>query len=161
MTAPVMMGITSPTGSHLPVLEHAASRLTPGSLVIEHGAGLYSTPLLARFDVRVACAEPHTGWAEWARWIYQGKVEIHDSWKRLVPLLDDAALVFIDGPAKERGPLIVSCFEHSVPVIVAHDTQQEDWQHYGYQPHFFEQRGYAVSQHSEDTHRTTLWMKRA
>lgn len=161
MTAPVMMGITSPTGSHLPTLESAARNLQPGSLVIEHGAGLYSTPLLARLDVRVICSEPHAGWAEWARWMYQGKAEFVDSWKRLVPQLESASLVFVDGPARERGPLITACLDRGVPCVVAHDTQERDWDHYGYQRHYFAHRDYVVTQHSEDTHRTTLWVKRA
>lgn len=161
MIAPVMMGITSPTGSHLPTLEAAVRDLPADARVIEHGAGLYSTPLLARLGARVTCAEPHVGWAEWARWIYQGNVEIVDSWKRLVPLLSDTALAFVDGTAKERGPLIAACLERGVPAIVAHDTQPADWNHYGYQPHFFTYRGYDVSHFAEDTHRTTLWTKRA
>lgn len=159
MTAPVMMGISSPTGSHLPTLEAAAHLISIGSLVIEHGAGLYSTPLLARLGVRVVCSEPHVGWAEWARWIYNGNVEIVESWKRLVPLLSDAALVFIDGPAKERGLLLAACIDHGVPLIVAHDTQEQDWDHYGHKRHLFRPQGYVVTQHSEDTHRTTLWAK--
>jgi hypothetical protein len=161
MIAPVMMGITSPTGSHLPTLEAAVRRLAPDSHVAEHGAGLYSTPLLARLGVRVTCAEPHVGWAEWARWIYRGNVDIVDSWKRLVPLLSDVALAFVDGAAKERGPLIAACLERGVSTIIAHDTQPEEWAAYGYQPHFFTYRGYDVSQHAEETHRTTLWIKRA
>src|SRR5690349_5415464 len=71
-----MMGIASPTGSHLPVLEAQISALPPNSLAIEHGAGLYSTVLLARLGVRVLCSEPHPGWREWAEWVYRGKVEM-------------------------------------------------------------------------------------
>jgi len=50
-----MFGITEPTGSHVPTLETAARACT--GLVIEHGAGLYSTPLLARLGCRVLCVE--------------------------------------------------------------------------------------------------------
>ena len=51
-----MMGIASPTGSHLPVLERAA-RACGSGLVIEHGAGLYSPPLLAHLGCNVLCVE--------------------------------------------------------------------------------------------------------
>ncbi len=159
MTAPVMMGITSPTGSHLPVLEAAAARLSPDSFVVEHGAGIYSTPLLARLGVRVLCSEPHPGWAEWARWMYQDRGVITASWKRLVPRLTEAALAFIDGPAKERGPLLAACFAAKVPTIVAHDTQPKDASHYEYHAHYFKHPGYTVTHSAEDTHRTTLWVK--
>ena len=94
-----MMGIESPTGSHLPVLE-AAVLAAGDAIVIEHGAGLYSSPLLARLNARVVCIESHVGWAEWARWIYQGKAEIIDTWKHAADLLPDAAVVFIDGVAR-------------------------------------------------------------
>lgn len=151
-----MMGIESPTGSHLPVLEQAAGDAA-NRLVIEHGAGLYSTPLLARLGCNVLCCEPHAGWAEWARWIYQGNVEMVGSFKRVIERLGDAAVVFLDGPTRERGLLLQACLERHVPTIIAHDTQQGDWGHYGYQPHMFTHVDYVISQHAEESHRTTLW----
>lgn len=153
-----MMGIECPTGSHLPVLEQYAHS---GTVVIEHGAGLYSTPLFARAGCRVLCCEPHPGWAEWARWMYQGNVEMLDSYKRAIERLGEAHLVFIDGPARERGVLLQQSLDRGVPVIVAHDTQQGEWVHYQYQPHMFKHPDYVVTQHSEDTHRTTLWVLRS
>jgi hypothetical protein len=161
MTAPGMMGISSPTGSHLPELVKHTALLPADALVIEHGAGLYSTPLLARLSCSVLCVEPHPGWREWASWIYEGRAEMLDSFKRVVPHLDRAALVFIDGPAGERGPLIQACLDRRVPVVIAHDTNEKDWQHYGYRPHMFIAAGYAVSHIAEDTHRTTTWVRRA
>lgn len=155
-----MMGIESPTGSHLPVLEAALSA-AGDRLVIEHGAGIYSTPLMARLGCRVLCVEPHPGWAEWARWIYQGRAEVVESWKHAVPCLGDAAAVFIDGPASERGTLVQACLDVGVPTIIAHDTNPEEWNHYGYQPHMFIHAEYTVTQHSEDSHRTTRWVLRA
>lgn len=156
-----MMGIASPTGSHLPVLEAEVAALPDGALVIEHGAGLYSTPLLARLGCRVLCCEPHPGWAEWARWIYQGRVEIVDSYKRILERCGDAAVVFVDGPARERGPILQACFDRGVRVVIAHDTQQGEWGLYGYQPHMFKHPRYAVSHSAEDSHRTTLWRLRS
>lgn len=156
-----MMGIASPTGSHIPVLERAVIGAGPDALIIEHGAGLYSTPLLARLSDRVLCSEPHPGWAEWARWIYQGKAEIVDSVKQLIPRLADAALVFVDGPAQERGLLMQRALDAGVPTIIAHDTQPDEWRHYGYQPHMFQQPRYTVTHHAEDSHRTTLWVLRS
>lgn len=151
-----MMGIASPTGSHLPVLEAEVAALPEGALVIEHGAGLYSTPLLARMGVRVLCSEPHAGWSEWARWIYDGRVEI-GTFDETVARLGEAALVFLDGPAKERGQLLPMCLDLGVPTVIAHDTQRKEWRYYDFKLHMFEHERYTVTHSSEDTHRTTLW----
>lgn len=156
-----MMGIASPTGSHLPVLETAVKALPEGALVIEHGAGLYSTPLLARLGARVLCCEPHAGWSEWARWIYQDRVEVIASFKEVAARLEEAAVVFLDGPAMERGWLLQQCLDRGVPTIIAHDTNKKTWREYGFQPHHFEHRDFVITQHSEDTHRTTLWVRRS
>jgi hypothetical protein len=156
-----MMGIASPTGSHLPVLSHEAfkANLTQG-LIIEHGAGLYSTPLLAKLGCRVLCSEPHRGWSEWAAWIYEGRVEMCDSIEAVIPRLPEAALVFLDGPAKERGVLLQACLDASVPTIIAHDTQRSEFRYYGFKPAMFEHPRYEVSHTAEDSHRTTLWKLR-
>lgn len=156
-----MMGIASPTGSHLPSL-HAGAVLAAqrDALLIEHGAGLYSTPLLARFDIEVLCVEPHEGWREWARWIYSGSradAEMGDSWKRAVPRLSDAATVFIDGPANERGPLLRASLEANVPMVIVHDTEEREWDYYGHKRHFFEWPKYRIAHFAEDSHRTTVW----
>jgi hypothetical protein len=151
-----MMGIASPTGSHLPVLEAEARALPPGALIIEHGAGLYSTPLLARLGVRVLCSEPHPGWAEWARWIYDGKVEVC-SIDQAISSLSEAALVFLDGPAKERGQLLPLCLDAHVPAIIAHDTNRREWRYYDFKPHMFGHERYEVTHSAEESHRTTLW----
>lgn len=154
-----MMGISSPTGSHLPSLTKAVEALPSEALVIEHGAGLYSTPLLARLGCRVLCVEPHEGWREWARWIYDDRAEMADSWKRAVPRLAEAAVVFIDGPANERGPLLHAALQANVPTIIVHDTEEREWDFYGHKRHFFEWPKYRVTHHSEDTHRTTVWIR--
>lgn len=156
-----MMGIASPTGSHLPVLGEALRKLDDGR-VIEHGAGLYSTPLLAQLShLDIVCCEPNAGWAEWARWIYSGRALMLESFKDVVPLLADAELVFLDGPARERGLLLQRCLDLDVPTIIAHDTQPAAWAEYGYQPHMFIHPAYNITQHAEDTHRTTLWTLRS
>lgn len=159
MTAPVMMGITSPTGSHLPVLDAEISVLPPDSLVLEHGAGLYSTPLLARSSVRVVCAEEHEGWREWARWIYQGRFVVEEMTKRLVPRMASAALVFIDGEANNRSWLLGEAIKARVPVIIAHDTEEEHWHLYKYRAEHFESPAYHIV-HDSNPHRTTLWKLR-
>lgn len=154
-----MMGITSPTGSHLPILEAEVAKLAPDSLVFEHGAGLYSTPLLARSAVSVLCAEEHEGWREWAQWLYQGRVEILELAKRVVPRLPGVSLAFIDGEAKNRGWLIEKCIEARVPTIIAHDTEPGHWQYYGHSERIFTAPAYAITQDNEP-HRTTLWTLR-
>lgn len=162
MTISTMMGIDSPTGSHLPALTEAVNALPPGALVIEHGAGLYSTPLLAKCAPHVLCVEPHEGWREWARWIYSmgaARVEMGDSFKRAVPRLTDAAVVFIDGPAPERGPLLHKSLEAGVPTIIVHDTEEREWDFYGHKRHFFEWPKYQIAHTAEHSHRTTTWRR--
>lgn len=159
-----MMGIASPTGSHLPALTAVVAALPPGSLVAEHGAGMYSTPLLCRYPVRVLCAESHLGWLEWARWMYASAGIDHefvDSFKRLVPRLTEVAALFVDGAADERGLLLAAALERNVRAIVAHDTEEEHWAAYGFKPHHFRYRGYLVSHYSEDSHRTTVWQRQS
>jgi hypothetical protein len=155
-----MMGVASPTGSHVPVLEEAA-RAAVDKLIIEHGAGLYSTPLLAALGCRVLLVEPHPGWSEWARWIYNDRVEVVTTAALVVPHLPEAALVFLDGPAKERGALLRACFSSCVPTIIAHDTQPREWSYYDFTRDMFEHNGYCVSHTAEDSHRTTMWKLRS
>lgn len=153
-----MFGITEPTGSHVPQLEEAA-RATTG-LVIEHGAGLYSTPLLARLGCRVLCCESVEGWREWARWIYEDRGEVADSLSAVIARLSDATLVFIDGPETERARLISACIAARVPVIVAHDTHPRAWKFYGWQPEHFKPPGYTVTDHDyRGKYRTTVWRR--
>lgn len=159
MTAPVMMGITSPTGSHLPILDREVTALPSDSLVFEHGAGLYSTPLLARSAVRVLCSEEHEGWREWARWLYQDRAEMLELAKRVVPRLPEVALAFIDGEAGNRGWLISKCIEAHVPTIIAHDTEEDHWSYYDHREQYFRHAAYIIT-HDDQPHRTTLWKLR-
>jgi hypothetical protein len=154
-----MMGIASPTGSHLPVLEQYVREAGDG-LIIEHGAGLYSTVLLARLGCRVVCMEPHKGWAEWARWVYEDRVEVIDSMPATIALLPKAAVVFLDGPAKARGVLLQSCLDAGVPTIIVHDTNKREWRFYDFKASMFEDTRYDVTHHAEDSHRTTLWKRK-
>lgn len=147
------MDISYPTGSHVPALEQAARAVGDG-LVIEHGAGIYSTPLLARVGCRVLCVESHDGWREWAQWIYEGRAEVVGTMDVPYRRLREAALVFIDGPADERGPLLSACMESRVPTIIAHDTDAKTWDYYGFRPQHFMTTLYSVSQ---PVARTTLW----
>jgi hypothetical protein len=151
-----MFGITEPTGSHLPMLE-LALRVSHG-LVIEHGAGLYSSPLLARMGKPVLCWEPVAAWREWATWFYDGRAEVVETfdWGRL----RDAGLVFIDGPAKERGPLLDACLTAGVSHIVVHDTHERCFKEYGWRPDHFTAPGYVVTHDVyKRKYRTTLWTK--
>ncbi len=152
--------IASPAGSHVPMLEASLDSLSPGSLVIEHGAGLYSTPLLASRDVEIQCIESHPGWAEWARWVYglAGRgCTIDGSWKHCPA--DRAALVFIDGESRTRGPLLKFCLERGAPLIVAHDTQEERWSEYRHLASYFTWAGYSVT-HDAGPVRTTTWARK-
>lgn len=151
-----MFGISEPTGSHLPLLGDAA-RASRG-LIIEHGAGLYSTPLFLRLGRRVLCVEPNRGWREWAQWMYGDRAEVADSmpW----PLLKDAGLVFIDGPAAERAPLLDACLSAGVPHIVAHDTHERCFAEYGWREDHFTAPGYTIAHDVfKRKYRTTLWTK--
>ena len=154
-----MMSISSPTGSHLPVLE-AECRAAGDGLIIEHGAGIYSTPLLARLGSNAICVEPHPAWREWARWIYGDGIEILETAIAVAPRLAGAALVFLDGPAKERGPLLQWCLDAGVPTIIAHDTNKREFAYYGFTAAMFAHERYDVTHTAEDTHRTTLWKRK-
>lgn len=143
-------------GSHARLLESALQTLPDGALVIEHGAGVYSTPLIARFDVRVVCIEECIGWRSWAAWLYADKADTLQRAKAAIPLLEQAGLVFIDGAARERGDLLKWALERSVPLIVAHDTEGDARNIYGYQAHSFSAKGYDVA-HDGERPQTTMW----
>ncbi len=151
-----MMGIASPTASHLPVLEAEAVAAGDG-LIIEHGAGLYSTVLLQRLGARAICIEPHKGWAEWARFVYGPDIEVLETAAAAAPWLVAASLAFLDGPAKERGPLLQACLDAGVPTIIAHDTNKREFAFYEFTPSMFADARYDITHTAEDTHRTTLW----
>jgi hypothetical protein len=153
MKKPPKMEILHPTASHLPALEAALS--DPSSAwVIEHGAGLYSTPTFQRSHAKVLCIESHPGWADWARWMYRdhhgSEVVTAIPWDRV----GDAVLVFIDGPADERGPLLTSCLARGVQTIIAHDTGIKTREYYGYKPEHFMVTRYTVT---NPVDRTTVW----
>ena len=152
----MMFGIAEPTGSHVNVLEVAARDAT--GLVIEHGAGLYSTPLLTRLGCRVLCCEPNDGWREWAAWMYREKGETVTALRDVMPRLADAGLVFIDGPANERGALLSACLAAGVPRIVAHDTHERCWTENGWTAEHFAAPGYVVDHDVyRRKYRTTFW----
>lgn len=153
------MGILCPSGSHLPTLARAIAGAGPGAVIIEHGAGLYSTPLLARLRCNVLCYEPHPNWHEWANWIYEGRCKLLGSFDELIASVDKASVVFIDGPALERGPLLSASIAAGVSSIVVHNTEEGDWPAYALNAEQFSAPGYEVTHHSADTYRTTLWQR--
>lgn len=153
-----MFGISEPTGSHLMLLEPAA-RAASG-LVIEHGAGFYSTPLLARLGCRVLCYEQNDGWREWAAWIYQGRAEFTGSLRDTLARVADASLVFIDGSTDDRVRLLDACLAASVPTIVAHDTHPRGWEEYGWRAEHFSWPGYVIEHDNyRGKYQTTRWSK--
>lgn len=153
-----MFGINEPTGSHVTILEREARNAS--GLVIEHGAGLYSTPLLARIGCRVLCYETQPGWREWAQWVYDGRGEVMGKYISMTKRLPEAALVFIDGIESERAKLLEACFAANVPAIVAHDTHPIVWNTYGWRAEHFTPPGYAVEyEDMKDRYRTTVWKR--
>lgn len=151
--------IDMPWGSHRDALAAALAELDPGALVVEHGAGIFSSPLIARFDVRVVVIEELPGWAGWASWLYKSAgrdVRVLDRAKTAIPHLADAALVFIDGAIRERGDLLKWSLDAGARTIIAHDTEEDHRSLYGYAGHYFERRGYATtSDNGKPT--TTVW----
>lgn len=153
-------------GSHTSVLNSALESLdysgsTP--LVIEHGAGMYSSPVIARHGVRVLCIEEAPGWRSWAEWLYDtaGRPLVLESRaKAAIHSLSSAALVFIDGAARERGDLLKWALAAKVPTIIAHDTEDDTGSTHGYQRHLFAPGEYFVT-HDGDKPRTTVWRLRA
>lgn len=149
-------------GSHVDALDAALGAVPPGSLVIEHGVGLYSSPVIARHDVRVLAIEEWPGWLAWSRWLYEssGREFSHlERAKQCIPHLARAELVFIDGAARERGDLLKWCLEAGVPRIVAHDTEDDRRGFYNYLGHLFRFRGYTVTDDGKAFPRTTTWIK--
>lgn len=142
-------------GSHAAMLESALDTLPAGSLVIEHGAGMYSSPLISRRDLRVICIEEATGWRSWAKWLYGGKVTLLARAKESIPHLASAALVFIDGAARERADLLKWTLQAGAPLVIAHDTHDPQ---YDYQ---IGNRGDYVINHDRGTPATTRWQKSA
>lgn len=137
--------------------------LNPGAFVVEHGAGLYSTPLIARHDVRVLVIEEAPGWLAWARWLYAGfgrETTTLEMAKRSLPYLSGASLVFVDGAARERGALLRWALDARVPCVVAHDTERDQQNFYNYGNHQFSRLGYTVV-HDGDRPRTTVWQRNA
>jgi len=153
-----MFGIKEPTASHLTLLSRAA-RVSHG-LVIEHGAGLYSTPLLSRMSCQVLCCESNEAWANWAYWIYEGCVDVVNSLSVAIKMLPSAGLVFIDGAANERATLLDACLAAGVPHIVAHDTHERCFAEYGWRADHFTVPGYTIEHDVfKRKYRTTLWTK--
>lgn len=151
-------------GSHTDTLSAALSGLPSGALVIEHGAGLYSSTLIARYDVRAMVIEELPGWTEWAAWVYGSagrEMTSLDRAKPVIPKLAEAALVFIDGAARERGDLLRWSLEAGAPLIIAHDTEDDTRKTYGYAPHLFSHKGYAATHDGRSFARTTTWRKAA
>ncbi len=143
-------------GSHVTALAVALSCLAPGALVIEHGAGIYSSPLIARFDVRVLVVEEAPGWRSWSYWLYESarrESRSIDRAKLAIPSLAGAGLVFIDGAARERADLLRWSLEADVPYVIAHDTEAGC---YGYPRHLLE-RGETV--HVAGLPATTVWRR--
>lgn len=149
-------------GSHSTVMEPLLASLKPGSLVIEHGAGLFSSTLISRYDVRVVVIEEMQGWIGWAKWLYSSagrEVSVLDRAKPVIPLLAESSLVFIDGATRERGDVLKWSLDAKAPIVVAHDTEEDHRKQYGYHSNLFERPGYSVS-HDGVFPRTTTWSRR-
>lgn len=140
-------------GSHAPTIEAALDTLAPGSLVIEHGAGMYSSPLIARRDLRVLCIEEAPGWRSWAAWLYGDRATLLSRAKECVPHLSSSALVFIDGAARERADLLKWALDAGVPAVIAHDTHDPQ---YGYR---IGARADYVATHDSGRPQTSFWRK--
>lgn len=150
-------------GSHLPVLESALAALPPGAVVIEHGAGLYSSPVIARHDVEVICIEEAPGWRQWAAWLYAQagrKVQMLDRAKQAAPYLAASGVVFVDGATRERCDLIKWALAAKSSLVVAHDTEEDAGPIYNYHRHLFSAGEYHVS-HDSNRPRTTTWKRAA
>lgn len=116
---------------------------------------MYSSTLIARYNVRVVCIEEASGWRSWAEWLYNGRAELVTRAKRVISRLPDAALVFIDGAARERGDLLRWALDAGAPTVIAHDT--EDGQ-YGYR---LTDSRYAIEHDSKRPQTTTFRLIRS
>lgn len=146
-------------GSHGDMLIAALESLPSGSLVIDHGAGIYSTPMISHFDVHVICVEDEPGWRSWASWMYSMRgreAEVIARGKSTVSRMPEASLVFIDGVTRERGDVLKWALAAEVPTIIAHDTEDDAAGMYGWPRHLFDVGGYTVT-HDGVRPRTTMW----
>ena len=151
--------ITPSVGSHMGVLSAALDSLGDGSLVIEHGAGLYSSVLIRDSGHRAICIERDKDWAAWAAWLYGAQGEVVERAKRAMSRLVDASLVFVDGAMNERGDLLRWAIEARVPTIIAHDTEDDSRKQYGYVSGLFSAPGYQVTSEGKRP-QTTVWRLR-
>lgn len=148
-------------GSHSDLLARELSMLEPGALVLEHGAGLYSTPLIAASGADVIVVESLAGWRAWSQWLYERHTKAPrylEHAKRAIPMLGDLSIAFIDGVDRERGDLLRWCLDAGVPVVIAHDTQDETRKQYNYQPHAYIRANYTI-EHDGSAPRTTVWKR--
>jgi hypothetical protein len=154
MTRSYCFDIEPQWGSHAAMLESALSALAPGSLVVEHGAGVYSSPLIARYDLQVACIEEADGWRSWSQWMYGSRAKVLSRAKEAIPYLACASLVFIDGATRERADLLKWALNARTPQVIAHDTQDHQ---YGYCLN--ERAGYLIDQ-DVGPPTTTRWTRK-
>lgn len=148
-------------GSHSQVLRGALAELPPGSLVIEHGPGIYSSPVIALHDVRVVAVEKLAGWESWTSWYYalHGRsVRLVENAKRTLDILADASIVFVDGENRDRGRMLGWALERGVPTIIAHDTEEDTLDWYLYTRAHLTHPGYTVT-HDGERPRTTVWRR--
>lgn len=146
-------------GTHTLHLEAELANLAPGSLVIEHGAGMYSSTLISTFDLKVVCIEEAPGWASWAQWLYGAAgrdVTVIGRAKESRSYFADAQLLFVDGAARERGDLVRWALDAGVPVVIAHDTEDDERKKYGYR---LDARADYSIEHSNARPATTIWRK--
>lgn len=140
------------TASHLPLLGRAA-RVSHGP-VIEHGAGMYSSPLLAGLGRDVLCIEDDPHWRAMAAGARSVSLD------EALAALPSAGLVFIDGAQHERARLLDAALAAGVPHIVAHDTHERCFDYYGWRADHFTAPGYVVEHDVyRRKYRTTLWTK--
>lgn len=137
-------------------LSAALSALHDDALVIEHGAGLYSSILVRDSGYRAICIERDKDWRAWAAWLYGSQAEIAEYAKHVLARLADASLVFIDGAMGERGDLLRWSIEARVPLIIAHDTEDDHRKQYGYMSGMFTAAGYDVTSEGKRP-QTTVW----
>lgn len=135
---------TVPTnhGTHLALLCEYAAQVPKGGLIVELGAGHFSTPALHGIargrGARVWTYESESAWAEpflhlmWENRIIIERMPGDFQWEYWS--VNPPFLFFIDCDTEDRAPALAKAYADGVRVIIAHDSNREaygfDWSLY-------------------------------
>lgn len=116
--------------THVPVLEQALETFAPHK-ILEHGCGLYSSPIFSRF-CKTHCTEHDNEWINTITNLCNQNYKIVSTERDIlnVPDIRGYDLIFIDGAREGRVPSAQRALDSEVPVVIIHDWNVTSY--YGY-----------------------------